>query len=131
MARKKQSDGLTPLELEVMEALWRVAPANVQAVRAALADKRELAYTTVQTMLNILERKGKVDHVREGRAHVYRPTLSRAKAASQAASELVEKMFGGSPQRLVMHLVEDSQITAEQLAEIQKLLDEEQQEESS
>ena len=114
-----------------MEALWRVAPANVQTVRTALADKRDLAYTTVQTMLNILERKGKVSRVREGRAHVYRPAISRARAASQAAKELVDRMFGGSPQQLVMHLVEDSQITAEQLADIQKLLDDEQQEETS
>lgn len=131
MARKKHTAGLTPLELEVMEALWRVAPANVQAVRTALAEKRELAYTTVQTMLNILERKGKADRVLEGRAYVYRPTLSRAKAASQAAHDLIDRMFGGSPEKLVLHLVENSQITPEQLAEIQTLLDEEQQEETS
>ena len=131
MARKKQTDGLTPLELELMEVLWRIAPAKVQSVRGALAAKRDLAYTTVQTMLNILQRKGRVDRVLEGRAYVYRPTLSRAKAVSQAAGELIDRMFGGSPEKLVLHLVESSQITPEQLAEIQQLLDGEQQEETS
>ena len=114
-----------------MEVLWRIAPANVQSVREALAKKRDLAYTTVQTMLNILERKGKVDRVLEGRAYVYHPTLSRANAASQAARELIDRMFGGSPEKLVLHMVEHSQITPEQLVEIQQLLEREQQEETS
>ena len=131
MARKKQTAGLTPVELELMEVLWRIAPANVQSVRESLATKRDLAYTTVQTMLNILERKGKVDRILEGRAYVYRPTLSRAKAATHAARELIDRMFGGSPEKLVLHLVENSQITPEQLVEIQQLLDREQQEETS
>ena len=131
MARKKQTDGLTALELELMKVLWRIAPANVQSVREALAAERELAYTTVQTMLNILERKGKVARSLEGRAYVYRPTLSRAKAASQAAGELIDRMFGGSPEKLVLHLVESSQITPEQLAEIQHLLDDAKKERTS
>src|SRR5207249_5200083 len=75
MARRK-SERLTPLELEIMHVLWDTAPANVQTVQQHL--KRELAYTTVQTMLNILHRKGKVKRTLKDRAYFYKPAVSRS-----------------------------------------------------
>ncbi|HTP34851.1 MAG TPA: BlaI/MecI/CopY family transcriptional regulator [Candidatus Acidoferrales bacterium] len=113
---------LTPLELEIMNVLWETGPAGVQAVQSRLKG-RELAYTTVQTMLNILHRKGKVRRQLKDRAYVYRPVLSRQKAVGQAIGDMLERFFGGSADSLVLSLVETRHLTPEKLAQIQKLLE--------
>jgi predicted transcriptional regulator len=124
MPRRKNSEqGLTPLELEIMNVLWRTGPASVQGVQDRL-EGRELAYTTVQTMLNILHRKGKVKRQLKDRAFIYRPVLSRQKAVRQAVGDVLERFFGGSADSLVLNLVETRQLTPEKLAEIQKLVEE-------
>ena len=124
MPRRKNSEqGLTPLELEIMNVLWRTGPASVQGVQDRL-EGRELAYTTVQTMLNILHRKGKVKRQLKDRAYIYRPVLSRQKAVRQAVGDMLERFFGGSADSLVLNLVETRQLTPEKLAEIQKLVEE-------
>ena len=122
MGRKRKSQQLTPLELEIMKVLWDTGPANVQTVQAKLAS-RELAYTTVQTMLNVLHRKGRVKRQLKERAYLYRPVLSRQKAAASAVAEMLDRFFGGSADSLVLNLVETRQLTPEKLAEIQKLLE--------
>ena len=123
MPRKKNSDpGLTPLELQIMNVLWETGPANVQSVQANLKG-RELAYTTVQTMLNVLHRKGKVKRLLKDRTYIYRPVLSRQKAVSQAVGEMLDRFFGGSADGLVLNLVETRQLTPEKLARIQELID--------
>lgn len=119
--RKNTEHALTPLELEVMNALWETGPANVQAVQAHMKG-RELAYTTVQTMLNILHRKGKVKRQLKERAYVYRPLLSRQKAVTQAVGDMIDRFFGGSADSLVLNLVETRHLTSERLAELQKLV---------
>ncbi len=124
MPRKKLSQPpLTPLELEIMNVLWTAGPATVQAVQDRLQG-RSLAYTTVQTMLNVLTRKGKVKRRLHDRAFVYQPVLSRQKAVGQALGDLVDRFFGGSADSLVMSLVEARRLTPQKLAEIQKLLEE-------
>jgi predicted transcriptional regulator len=105
-----------------MNALWETGPANVQAVQAHMKG-RELAYTTVQTMLNILHRKGKVKRQLKDRAYVYRPVLSRQKAVTQAVGDMLERFFGGSADSLVLNLVESRHLTAEKLARIQNLVE--------
>jgi predicted transcriptional regulator len=120
--RKNLEQPLTPLELEIMNALWETGPANVQIVQAHIKG-RELAYTTVQTMLNILHRKGKVKRQLKNRAYLYRPVLSRQKAATQAVSQMLDRFFGGSADSLVLNLVETRHLTREKLAEIQKLVE--------
>ncbi len=123
MPRQKNNDPpLTPLELEIMTVLWETGPANVQAVQARLKG-RELAYTTVQTMLNVLHRKGKVKRELRDRAYVYRPVLSRRNAVRQAVGDMLDSFFGGSADSLVMSLVESRRLTPERLAEIQQLLE--------
>ncbi len=123
MPRRKNSEqALTPLELEIMSVLWECGPANVQTVQARLKT-RELAYTTVQTMLNVLVRKGKVKRRLKERAFIYRPVLSRQNAVSQAVGDILDRFFGGSADSLVMNLVESRQLTPEKLGEIQKLLE--------
>src|SRR5271169_5091599 len=120
--RKNQEQSLTPLELEIMNVLWETGPGNVQTVQSRI-EVRELAYTTVQTMLNILHRKGKVKRVLKDPAFLYRPVLSRQKAVKQAVGDMLDRFFGGSADSLVLNLVETRQLTPEKLAQIQKLLE--------
>ena len=119
--RKNTEQTLTPLELEIMSVLWDTGPANVQAVQARLTG-RNLAYTTVQTMLNVLHRKGRVKRQLQDRAYIYRPVLSRQKAVTQALGDMLDRFFGGSADSLVLSLVKTRHLTPEKLAQIQKLL---------
>ena len=120
--RSKPEPALTPLELEIMNVLWETGPANVQTVQSRIKG-RELAYTTVQTMLNILDRKGRVKRQLKERAYVYRPVFSRKKAVTQAVGDMLERFFGGSADSLVLNLVETRHLTPEKLAQIQKLVE--------
>ncbi|HWB85920.1 MAG TPA: BlaI/MecI/CopY family transcriptional regulator [Bryobacteraceae bacterium] len=120
--RKRSEQGLTPLELEIMNVLWETGPANVQTVQSRMQG-RELAYTTVQTMLNILHRKGKVKRQLKDRAYLYRPVLSRQRAVTQAVGDVLDRFFGGSADSLVLNLVQSRHLTPEKLAEIQKLVE--------
>ncbi len=119
--RKSPEQTLTPLELELMNVLWKTGPANVQTVQGHIQG-RELAYTTVQTMLNVLHRKGKVKRRLKDRAYVYRPILSRKKAVTQAVGDMLDRFFGGSADSLVLNLVETRHLTPEKLTQIQELL---------
>jgi len=121
MARSK-SENLTPLELEIMNVLWAEGPATVQTVQQQLP--RELAYTTVQTMLNILHRKGKVRRTLKERAYLYQTVVSRSQVVGQHMSDIVDRLFGGSAESLVMSLVETKHLTPKKLARLQKLLEE-------
>jgi predicted transcriptional regulator len=119
---KRDKAGLTKLELELMQVIWRLGASTVGDVQQGL--KQELAYTTVQTMLNILERKGKLRRELQGRAYVYSATVTEAKASSHAVRDLVERMFGGSSEELVMSLIQSKQIDAKKLAALTKRLEE-------
>jgi len=122
MPRRKVTDAsLTPLELEIMYVLWATGPAAVQTVQTGLKG-RDLAYTTVQTMLNVLHRKGRVKRQLKDRAYLYRPVLSRQKAVSQAIGDMLDRFFGGSADSLVLSLVETRHLTPENLARIQELV---------
>jgi BlaI family transcriptional regulator, penicillinase repressor len=116
----KINQTLTPLELEIMQVLWQAGPCTVAEVQPKL--KAELAYTTVQTMLNVLLRKNKVKRVQEGRAYRYRPAVSRERATGNALSDLVKRMFGGSSEALLMAMVDTQQISAEELARVAQKL---------
>ena len=118
--RKKAPDSLTPLELRIMQVLWREGPGNVQHVQKNLPAGTDLAYTTVQTMLNVLQRKGRVGRTLNGRAFDYRAVVSEEKILGQAVRDLVERMFGGSSEELVMSLVKSREIDLERLAELSR-----------
>ena len=124
MAKKKDSGNLTPLELEIMVVLWENGPSTVQTVQQKLEADRPLAYTTVQTMLNVLHRKAKVSRTLEDRAYVYRAAVSRAQAARQAMGDIIDRMFGGSVESLVVSLVESRHVTPEKLAELTRRIEE-------
>lgn len=123
MARRKTTH-LTPLELEIMHVLWNEGAANVQTVQQHL--ERDLAYTTVQTMLNILHRKGKVKRTLKDRAYFYQTVVSRSHVVGNHVSDLIERLFGGSAESLVMSLVETKHLTPKKLAQLQKLIEENQ-----
>ncbi len=112
-AKEKTKQTLTPLELEIMQVLWENGASTVTEVIPKL--KAELAYTTVQTMLMVLLRKGKVKRTQEGRAFRYRPVVSRERASGSAVEDLVRRMFGGSAEALLMAMVDTRQISAKEL----------------
>jgi predicted transcriptional regulator len=119
--RRGGSAGMTPLELKIMQVLWRLGPCQVQAVQQEL--EGGLAYTTVQTMLNVLHKKGRVTRRLRGRAYEYRAVVSEEKTLGTAVADLVERMFGGSAEELVMSLVKSRQLDAGRLAKLAERVD--------
>jgi predicted transcriptional regulator len=120
---EREKDTLTKLELQIMQVIWKQGASNVSAVQAGL--EQQLAYTTVQTMLNILHRKGKLKRKLNGRAYEYSATVTEARASGHAVRDLVDRMFGGSSEELVMSLIKTRQIDAKKIAELSKRIEEE------
>ncbi len=121
MARKKTNEQLTTLEMEIMKVLWEIAPATVQKVQQRL--ERTLAYTTVQTMLNVLYRKGKVRRTLRDRAYLYRPAVSRQEVVAQTMRDIIDRVFGGSAENLVMSLVEARHLDTDKLTKLQEMIE--------
>jgi predicted transcriptional regulator len=116
MGKMSNKVGLTKLELRIMQVIWRSGRCTVSDVQGEL--EPPLAYTTVQTMLNILERKGKLKRELQGRAYIYSATITEAKALGQGVRDLIDRMFGGSSEELVMSLLRNGEIDARKLAEL-------------
>ena len=112
---------LTDREAQVMAVLWIHGPSTVSDVREHLADS--LAYTTVLTVLRTLEEKGFAHHSLEGRAHRYAPSLDRKTAQRSESRALVQKLFEGSIELLLTHLVTDEKLSKGQIRRIQQLLE--------
>ena len=117
---KREKAVLTKLELQIMQVIWKRGASTVTAVQEGL--EQDLAYTTVQTMLNILTRKGKLKRELQGRAFAYSATVTEAKASIHAVRDLVDRMFGGSSEDLVMSLIKSRQIDPKKIAELSKRL---------
>jgi BlaI family penicillinase repressor len=112
----------TGRELDLMSVLWRLGSGTVAEVRAGLDD--DLAYTTVLSILRTLEAKGHVRHVEEGKAHRYFPKVERATAGAHGIRRLVDKVFDGSAEALLTHLVSDRKLSRAKLTRLRALLDE-------
>lgn len=112
---------LTDREAQLMDVLWRDGPSTVSEVQAGLAD--DLAYTTVLTVLRTLEGKGYVKHSSEGRAHRYSASVTQEKAQRSASRALVRKLFDGSMELLLTHLVTDRRLSNAEVRRIKQLLD--------
>ena len=123
MGGRTAKNGLTRLELKIMQVIWRHGASTVGDVQSEL--EPPLAYTTVQTMLNILERKGKLERELQGRAYVYRAKVSEEKAVGQTLRDMIDRMFGGSSEELVMSLLKSRQIDAKRLAKLSEKFKEE------
>ena len=140
----RETAALTKLELQIMQVIWKLGAGsardangaagsrNACSVKGACSVKevqeglpQPLAYTTVQTMLNILERKGKLKRKLRGRAYVYSATVTEARASRHAVRDLVDRMFGGSADELVMSLIKNRQIDPKRIAELSRRIEEE------
>src|SRR5579863_7436136 len=108
-----------------MEVLWTKGQATVSEVVDGLPKNVDLAYSTVLTTLRILENKGYVRHVKDGRAFVYRPLMERSAAQQSAVAHLVQRFFADSPELLVLNLIESRKISAKELARLRKRIEEE------
>jgi predicted transcriptional regulator len=122
MARPK-SPALTDAEARVMAVLWRKETATVGEVVEALKKKREVSYSTVQTILRILEAKGYVAHDKVARAFVYRPLVDERQARRRALRHLIGRLFNGSPAELVLNVLEDGKIDPDELKQLKKLVE--------
>jgi predicted transcriptional regulator len=120
--RRKGTSSPTPLEIQIMQVLWRDGPSSVQHVQENLPAGSNLAYNTVQTMLNVLHRKNRARRTLKGRAYVYRAIVTKDTALRQAVRELVERMFGGSSEELVMSLIKSRQVDPERIAALGRKL---------
>ncbi len=112
---RKPSPTLTPQELEIMKLVWSRGHATVRDVYEALLAQRKVAYTTVMTMMNVLEKKGHLRKKAGGRSFDYRPTRPERQVVRSMVREFVERVFGGSAGPLLAHLVEDEQLSVEEL----------------
>src|SRR5580658_862317 len=113
---------LTEQELEIMKVIWRLENATVRQVYEALLEKRRIAYTTVMTMMNILEQKGYLKKHQQDRAYVYRPSQPQKQVIRSMVREFVDRVFNGSAEPLLVHLVEDQHLDAKDLEEIRKTI---------
>jgi predicted transcriptional regulator len=122
---RKKSPTLTPQELEIMKVVWEREQATVRDVYEALLEERKVAYTTVMTMMNVLEKKGHLRKEPEGRSFVYRPTRPRQQVLSSMVREFVDRVFEGSAEPLLVHLVEDRHLSPEELDALARRIREE------
>ena len=120
----RQSPTLTEAELRIMDVLWPKGSATVQQVLEALPGKPELAYNSVLTTIRILEKKGYVKHVKDGRAHVYAPAIARKDATRSEISHLVSRFFRDSHEDLVLNILEDRGLDAKELKRLKEMLTE-------
>src|ERR1700727_2256573 len=113
---------LTQQELEIMKVIWKLETATVRQVYEALLEKRKIAYTTVMTMMNILEQKGYLKKRQDDRAYVYRPSQPQKQVIRSMVREFVNRVFNASAEPLLVRLVEDQHLDAKDLEEIRKTI---------
>ncbi|HUB79065.1 MAG TPA: BlaI/MecI/CopY family transcriptional regulator [Bryobacteraceae bacterium] len=118
---RHRSATLTDQELEIMKIVWERDAATVRDVYEALLERRKVAYTTVMTMMKILERKKYLKKSQADRAYVYRPTQPKGKVIGAMVRDFVNRVFNGSAEPLLVHLVEEHNLSPEDLDEIAKL----------
>ena len=121
---------LTEAELRLMDVLWNHGPSTVQQVLESLPKKPQLAYNSILTTIRVLEKKGYVKHAKDGRAHIYSAVIERDEAKRSEISHLVNRFFGNSRELLVLNILEDRNLDAEELTRLRQVLAESPQEES-
>lgn len=119
---RAKSPTLTDQELEIMKVVWDRETVTVRDVYEALLEKRKVAYTTVMTMMNILEQKGHLEKSQEDRAYLYRSTKSRNQVIRGMVREFVNRVFNGSAEPLLLHLVEDRKLSEKDIDEVRALI---------
>ncbi|MGE0864434.1 MAG: BlaI/MecI/CopY family transcriptional regulator [Vicinamibacterales bacterium] len=122
---RPKSETLTGQELEIMKVIWRTGQATVRDVYEDLKTRRTIAYTSVQTMMNILEAKGHLKKEPGERAQTYTPVRPQKTVVGSMVREFVDRVFDGSARPLLVHLLKEKGLTAAERKELQKLLDKE------
>jgi predicted transcriptional regulator len=122
MAKPPVEKLLTDVELELMTPLWQLGEGTVHDVLGSLSPARKLAYTSVSTVLRILVGKGVLVVRKEGRGHVYVPSLSKAEYEATSLRHIVHRVFDGAPDALVRRLLETEELNEQKLAAIRTLL---------
>jgi BlaI family penicillinase repressor len=119
---RRPSTTLTTAELEIMHVVWKLGHATVRDVYEALLERRKVAYTSVMTVLKILEQKGHLKKKQEDRAYVYRPARPRAQVLGVMVRDFVDRVFEGAAKPLMVHLVEDRRLSPKDREEIRRVL---------
>ena len=119
----RQSETLTQAELRIMDVLWLKGSGTVQSILDSLSQKPALAYNSILTTIRVLERKGYVKHSKDGRAHVYRPQVAREEASRSEIRHLVGRFFKNSHEQLVLNILEDRGMEAEELDRLREMLE--------
>ena len=118
----KQSPTLTEAELRIMNALWQKGHGTVQQVLEWLPGQPPLAYNSVLTTIRILEKKGYVGHLKDGRAHVYQPLIGRQEASRSEIRHLVNRFFRNSHEALLLNILRDDEINDQELNRLREML---------
>ena len=124
----KLLDDLGELQRAVIEVVWELGEASVHQVRKQLALKKKLAYTTVLTALQKLEKAGWLRHRNEGKTYIYLPTRTREEAGAKSVRKFMERMFDGDALLMFQHLMQQSKLSDEELGELRKMIDEKRRE---
>jgi len=119
---RPKTSTLTEQELEIMKIVWERERATVRDVYESLLERRKIAYTTVMTMMNILEQKKYLRKSAEDRAYVYRPTKPKKQVIQGMVREFVDRVFNGSAEPLLVHLIEDRKLTNKDLDELARMI---------
>jgi BlaI family penicillinase repressor len=122
MGNQKALSPLSPAETEILRLVWQLGQPTVQEVCDALPQKRTIGYSTVQTMLRRLEKKGYLKHENRGKAHVFIPAVRKDQVLGSAVRSFLDKLFGGDAVPLVQYLAENKHITTEDVEQLKTLL---------
>jgi predicted transcriptional regulator len=121
---RKAQNTLTTQELSIMKIIWRLGSATVREVYEALRENRRIAYTTVMTMMNILETKGYLKKDKQDRAYHYKPARAEQIVIASMVREFVGRVFDGASKPLLLHLVEDGHLDEDERRELLRLINE-------
>lgn len=113
---------LTATELELMMILWRIKEGSIRKIMEHLPTERDLAYTSVSTIIRILEKKGIVNSTKEGRGHIYHPAVEQSAYEKSSVNSLVKNVFKGAPLSIVKCLIEEDKLSEKDLSELKELL---------
>lgn len=122
--KKEKTPRPSELELQVLAVLWEKGPSTAREVLEVLPDGKKRAYTTVLSVMQVMEKKGLLSHDMRGAANVYTPQVNRRQVLGPLLRSLVRNVFGGSTPEAMMHLIQENEVGPEELAEMRKILEE-------
>lgn len=120
---KKTLPALSPAETEILRLVWQSEPVTVQEICAALPKDRVIAYATVQTLMRRLEKKGYVKHEMQGKAHLFSAAVKRDQVIKRSVGDFIERLFGGDPLPLMLHLADHSNLAPDDFDELRRLIE--------